>query len=312
MSWLDRLLGRAEVRGAEMASSVPVVEVEGVAAWRPPDEEEVFRRACEEWEAVRWLEAQRSAQRISFDRGPVCLVFSGDHHLGSRGTDYPRCFAEAELVRDTAGMYAVLLGDLLDNFVIGQLRQVRDDTRFTIGDEWALVRRYLRVIGPKLVAQVAGNHDQWAKTLIGVDYFREVAGSIAPGCIYDADDARVEVQVGEWTLPMRIRHHWQGHSIYNITHGIERAAKWDQDFLLAAGAHKHRGGVARPFVVGGQHGMAVMVGTYKRVDAFARRLGVPRVNDSTAVAVLLDDETRSMTGFDNLEMAARYMEQVYS
>ena len=134
---------------------------------------------------------------------------------------------------------------------------------------------------------------------------------ISPECLYDTDDSRVMVQVGGWQVPMRVRHHWRGHSIYNITHGIERAAKWDADFLLGAGAHKHRGGVARPFVCGGQQAMAVMVGTYKRVDSYARRGGWPRVNDVCAVAVVLDEETRSMTGFDSLEMAERFMRGAY-
>jgi hypothetical protein len=288
------------------------VDVHGLLAGREPDEDEIYRRAVAEWAETERVEQLRAEQRITFERGPICLVFSGDHHLGNRGTDYPRMFREAELVRDTPGMYAVLLGDLLDNFVIGQLRRIRDDARLTIGDEWALVRRYLRIVGPKLLAQVAGNHDQWAKLLMGIDYFREVVATISPGCIYDTDDARFVVQVGDWQVAVRGRHHWRGHSIYNITHGIERAALWDQDFTIGAGAHKHRGGVARSFVVGGQQGMAVMVGSYKRVDPYARRLGVAKVNASTAVAVLLEEKNRSMTGFDNLEMAASFMRAVYN
>jgi len=289
--------------------SVP--EIEGIPAEQLPDEDLVLERAIAEWQETERRMARMASQSIRFKRGPVCLCFFGDHHLGSRGTDYPRMFAEAELIRDTPGMWVVLLGDLLDNFVIGQLRRIRDDARMTIGDEWALVRRYLRIVGPKLVAQVAGNHDQWAKLLMGVDYFREVAAAIAPGALYDTDDSRFMVQVGDWAVPVRIRHHWRGHSIYNITHGIERAAKWDHDFLIGAGAHKHRGGVARPFVVGGEQGMGVMVGTYKRYDAYARRLGVAKVNASTGVAVLLDECAKSITGFDNLDMAARFMTAVY-
>jgi len=295
----------------EQLNSEPTMQAEGLRARREPDEDAIYRRALEEWEQTAQQEEQRASQVLQFDRGPVCLVFAGDQHLGNRGTDYKRCFDELELIAATPGMWLVSLGDLLDNFVIGNLRRIRDDARFTIGDEWVLVRRYLRAAGPKLAAMVSGNHDEWAKLLMGIDYFQEVLAGIAPTCLYDVDDARIRVQVGDWTVPMRIRHHWAGHSIYNITHGIERAALWDQDFTLGAGAHRHRGGVARAFVAGGRPGMAVMVGTYKRVDAYARRLGVPMVNNSTAVAVLLDPETQSLTGFDNLQLAARYMQAVY-
>lgn len=54
-----------------------------------------------------------------------------------------------------------------------------------------------------------------------------------------------------------------------------------------------------------------MVGTYKRVDPYARRLGFPKSNQSAAVAIVYDDESRSMTGFDNLFVAAQFMRRMY-
>ena len=57
--------------------------------------------------------------------------------------------------------------------------------------------------------------------------------------------------------------------------------------------------------------MAVTVGTYKTNDRHARRGGFPLPGPATSVAVLFDEDTRSMTGFQNLEMAAKYMREVY-
>jgi len=155
----------------EQLNSEPTMQAEGLRAWREPDEDAIYQRALEEWEQTARQEEQRASQVLQFDRGPVCLVFVGDQHLGNRGTDYARCFHEVDLVAATPGMWLVSLGDLLDNFVIGNLRRIRDDARFTIGDEWVLVRRYLRAAGPKLAAMVSGNHDEWAKLLVGIDYF---------------------------------------------------------------------------------------------------------------------------------------------
>ena len=289
----------------------PVVETHGVPAHQWPDEDDVYRRACEEWERTNEHIRLRASQRLVYSHGPVCHVYSADWHLGGSGVDYPRLFGELELIADTPGMRLVLLGDLVNQFVIGRLRQARDNARLAICDEWALVRRALRIAGHKLDACIGGNHDGWAELLIGIDYFREVVASIRPDVLYDADDARVTLQIGDWEIPARFRHKWQGSSIYNDTHGIERAAKWDQDFLLGVGAHYHRGGLARPFLVGGKHGMAAVLGSYKRNDRYSRRGGFPKPGPDAAVAVMFDEETRTMTGFSNLEMAARFMSKVY-
>ena len=53
--------------------------------------------------------------------------------------------------------------------------------------------------------------------------------------------------------------------------------------------------------------MAVLCGTYKRVDTYAEELGLPRPNGSTAIAILFDSENGSMVGLDNLERAAEVM-----
>ncbi len=276
-----------------------------------PDEEEVFRRAVAVQRSTFAKMEKKGKQSIEFNKGPVALVFMGDQHLGSSGTDYERCFAEAEIVADTPGMYAVTMGDMLDQFVIGRLRQARDNSRLAIVDEWALVRKYIRTLGDSLVASVGGNHDAWATLLTGVDYFADTLRSLRPDVIYDSDDCTIDVVVGERTWTGRLRHQWQGSSIYNPTHGIERAAKWDQGFVFGVGAHTHVSGVARSFNVGGRSGMAALVGAYKRHDAFARRMGFARPNNSTAITIVFDEETGSMTGFEDLEFAARFMETMY-
>jgi len=156
-----------------------------------------------------------------------------------------------------------------------------------------------------------GNHDNWLEALVGVSYFERELQDLKPSVIFDANDAIIQVQVGDWELPVRIRHQWRGTSIYNPTHGIERAAKWDHDFLIGMGAHTHACGVVREFNIDGVTGMAMMAGTYKREDDYARRSGLPRQNNSTSVAVVINDERRSLTGFGDLQTCADYMEAIY-
>lgn len=276
------------------------------------DEDRILENAIAQWRETEQKIIRRATQSISFDSGPICFAFAADLHLGDHGTNYPRVFDEADIIAKTPGMFVVTVGDMVNNFVIGKLRQARDESRIAISDEWVLTRRYLNSIAPKWLAAVAGNHDNWTNLLAGIDYFRDVAASIKPNLIYDSDDARIMVKVADVEYPIRIRHQWRGSSIYNPTHGIERAFTADHDFTLGVGAHTHVSGVARSFNASGENGLAVLCGSYKRFDMYAHRLGFPKPNRSTAVAVIFEPYAKTMIGCDNLEAAARIMRGYYS
>ena len=302
---------RETLRSRYRRAQAPTCEAIGVIADEPPDEDEVYERAAKEWARQKRLSDRRNEQRLKFSHGPVALVFAADLHLGGHGVDYPRIFAEGELIAETPGMFLVLVGDLVDNFIVHGLLKLRMGTRLTITDEWALLRRYLRIVASKVLASIGGNHDYWVTMFAGIDYLREVIAEAAPGAIYDQDDATITVEIDGTEWPGRVRHRWKGSSIYNDTHGIERAAKWDQGFLWGVGAHDHASGLTRGFNIGGRSGMAVKCGSYKRIDKFARQYGFPKHNNSTAVAIVFDEETNSMTGFESLAMCAKFMRELY-
>jgi len=289
----------------------PSCKATGVQADELPDEDEVYQRAVNEWQRERRLELRRQTQVLEFDHGPVALAFVADQHFGASGVDYPRAFAEAELIASTPGMWAATVGDMCDQFIVGRLVYIRLNMRMSVDDEWALVRRYLRILAPKIRLAISGNHENWIGQLAGLDYFRSVLAEIKANCIYNRDDLRVTVRIGDREWPGRIRHQWQGTSIYNQTHGIERAAKWDQDFQWAVGAHTHVGACARSFNHAGLPGMALMCGTYKRVDDFAAVKGFPISANSAAAVIVFDEETGGMLGFDSLQMASDYMRTMY-
>jgi len=276
-----------------------------------PDSEEVFKRACWEWKRTSQLIDIRSNQRLTFDHGPIALVETADWHMGGSGVDYPRLDRELRIIADTPGMFAIGAGDLLNQMIVGRILEARKNERLAIRDEWALLRRELKIIAPKLLAVVMGNHDNWLEALTGVSYFERELGALKPSVIYDANDAIIKVKVGDWEMPVRIRHHWKGSSIYNPTHGIERAAREDHNFLIGMGAHTHACGIVRGFPTDGITGMAMMAGTYKREDEYARVKGFALPNKSTSVAVVINEQRRSLTGFGDLQTCADYMEAIY-
>lgn len=297
-------MSKPKPRASKATAKAPIVR--GVTASELPDEDEIYDRAVREWRKIERLYRRQVLQQIRFTESPIALAFIGDLHLGSSGTDYERAFGEAEIIAETPQMYAILCGDLLDNFIAPKLMAARMNSAIGIQDEWVLVRRYLKIIAPKLLASVEGNHERFTFLLAHIDYFKDVLQSIKPTALYDTDDTLIDIQVGEAHFPTRIRHRWRYRSIYNLTHGIEQAHRHDGNFLIGVGAHSHASGVIRGFNARGENGVAILCGSYKVHDPYAKQAGFPKCNTNTAQTIILFDDGTKIA-CENLQRAAETM-----
>ena len=276
------------------------------------NEEEVWRLALQKSKKRREIEESKNGQEIIFEHGPVCLVWLADLHLGDTGVDYDRLDQDLDLILDTPGMYACLVGDITNNFIVGRLKDLRLGAEFSISEEWVLAKRVLKKIAPRLLLSVAGNHDLWTYALTSVDYLAEIHDRINPDVLYSKYDAGVKIVVGQAKYMARVRHTWRGYSQYNPTHGIEWAAKFDQarPFDIGIAAHTHASGLYRQFNNGGKTGHALLCGSYKVYDDYAEKMAYPRANDSAAVALMFYGDT--ISGTNNIRAAATFMETAYS
>jgi hypothetical protein len=229
-------------------------------------------------------------------------------HFGNRGTDVGRAFDEQKTILDTPGSYVWQAGDIVDSFIVGKLIAENFAPGLAIFEQWALAREYLKNWGDKLIAHVAGNHDQWHYKLTGIDYAREITPATV---LYDSDEIRATIHVGEQKFRILSRHKVRGNSIYNITHGLERLARFDTpDFDIYAAAHVHRGAVAREFTLNEQRKLALMSGSYKVVDSFARSVGFERHDSSTAVGIVFEDDG-TFWATSNINSVLKYMQKCY-
>lgn len=281
-------------------------EIRGVVAGEAPDPDEVWRKAEAVWHKQETEAARKADQVIRFNHGPACLVFMADLHLGGQGVDYPRIRREAELARDIPNAGVWLAGDVIDNFIWGWAASIRQHTEITIPEERVLAKTVLDILGPRLIASVGGNHCGWSRKAAGIDVLRDLTARVRPDALYDTDDCTARVEVGPASVTVRVRHKWRGNSIYNATHGQERAARWDDDADIYVGAHTHTEGTARSFSVGGAKKLAVQLGAYKRIDDYARTNGFPKPDGSTAVAVIIN-ERGQWFAVEHLELAAEIM-----
>ncbi|MBI5035579.1 MAG: hypothetical protein HZB51_34235 [Chloroflexi bacterium] len=267
------------------------------------DPEQVIAALTAEYNRLHALRLKAANQKIAFEKGPICAVFFADVHLGHPGVNIVRFLEELRLIRETPGMWAFAVGDMVENMILPKLVNNRFNGELKPTYEWKLLRYVMEIIAPKLIGATSGNHENWIEALTGIPYFHEIVKQTAPQVLYNTNDIQFDCYVEGANFPVRIRHKWLYKSKYNATHGIEDAWRFDHGFKIGVGAHTHTSGLIREFNAGGDNGMALLCGTYKDCDEYAAKLGVPRPNRSTAVSVILYPDG-DMTGYRDLRKAA--------
>mgnify|MGYP000040442334 CR=1 FL=1 len=283
-------------------------EVNGATAETSFDPQKAIKEQDRRFKQKHRRAEKKRSQTIRFDTGPVMLAFLGDQHIGNAGTNIRRVFEEQQTIKRTPGAYAWIMGDVVDNFIVGRLQEQNMKPAAPIWEQWQLAKEYLERWEDRIVAYVGGNHGAWTMSQTQIDYRRDICPD---GVLYDGDDVQADVSVGSATYSVWARHKWRGNSIYNQTHGQERAARFnDPNHDIYVGAHTHEGALYREMIHEGQRKAAVQIGTYKVHDDYARAQGFPESDMSTACAVILHDDG-SMHGMADLTAAKRYMQALY-
>lgn len=306
----QRLIESVEPEDEVPPTAAPptVTRITGVQAGEKPDVQNIITKHRETFRRAQELADRKRNQTIDISHGPALIALVSDTHLGSPGTDVDRVFAEQDLINSTPGAYTFLLGDIADSFLVGRLRDQNMTHDVTVPEEWLLVEHYVNR-WENLLGFVGGNHDAWSKTLVGRDLHRDL---IADGkVLYDSDDMRVTVNVGNIPIKFRMRHQFLGSSQYNVTHAQEKSIKFDDpDPDILVSGHTHTGALARELSHAGKRKIAIQTGSYKPLDDFAVRIGFPQTDNSTAAAVVvMEDGSYFATG--SLKAACHYMRTVY-
>lgn len=245
---------------------------------------------------------------------PIAFICVADQHIGGgkeTATDVKSVFEHANLIKDTPNTYMIHDGDLSNNFIGNWAYSIAHNRKFTIEEEVALSKKYIEIVKDKLVAWVSGNHNYWSEKYSGLNTQLELLNSCKANCFFDDDEVYFKIKTPYIETGVMIRHIWNGYSIYNITHGIERNAKFDNpnNASIFIGAHIHRGGVIRDFVLNGQTAHALMCGTYKTIDHYAKQKGFGKSNSTQAVGFVLHPEFGVMP-YNNIYALCDYMNMV--
>lgn len=275
--------------------------------------EELIKHAVEHRKRLQaHLDAKHGSVIALTDTKPFGVAILPDQHMDNPGSDLDLIVKHAELIKQTDGLYAVAVGDAIDNFIIGKLESARREHLVTVREAWKLLEYYFAILGVKLLAAISGNHLDWTTRMGGVDHLESVLRQCGLRCLYDADELFFSLKSSngsQWKWGLR--HFFQGHSMWNSAHSIVRyvmSSAYRHEDVVVAG-HKHIAGFGLIESRGQQNVLCIQVGSYKDrdYDDYCRQRGFMQQHPFRVPVVIHFPRTRGKLFIPEIEQAIPYL-----
>lgn len=199
------------------------------------------------------------------------IVCMSDTHLGSTYVDAERLSADLKLIRDTPGVYAVFVGDIIDWSPNGPKDLLYDQifSNPKYSKDWA--REMVKTISHKMIAIVSGCHDKWQYRDSG-EYFGDELAEFTVTRVFVPDALILDIQNGKIPYRIFMSHKIQRTSPENLPGAMLKKARTELDFDVGIQAHFHKAAITTQYL---KHVTTVVnCGSYKKVDTFASALGI--------------------------------------
>jgi hypothetical protein len=221
---------------------------------------------------------------------PVGIVFHGDWHVGSSGTDYAALDESLALIRDTPGLWVVGMGDYMEGVTFYEKARGSLYTGAYNNPEAQemSVRLRAEVVREKWLAFIAGNHDEMQARHTGVSRTDKIAADL--GCPHFGEGGgTIFATVGAQRYAIGVRHHFGSKAASVPRRMMDEWPEWDR-LHVAVMAHLHFNEVQRVSRNGGRC-WGLRSGTFKVKDAYADKNGF-RPEMGTPMVILLPDVER--------------------
>lgn len=225
--------------------------------------------------------------------GPIGILHMGDPHVDDDGTDIELLFRHTELTRKTEGLYAANIGDMTNNW-IGRLVRLYAEQGTSAKQGREIAEYFLK--SADWLYLVGGNHDYWTGGTGVLDWYAKQAGLYQSGQFhYHGVRMGLEFYNG-FQCRINSRHDFRGTSEMNNVYGGQKEAKMAfHDHIMVCG-HRHISGYGTvsnpaPETGDGEVGIishCIRVGSYKKIDSFAREKGLPYQNFSPAIMTIIN------------------------
>lgn len=164
------------------------------------------------------------------------LVF-GDLHLDDDGCDIPLAREHAALVRENEGVYAISIGDHLNNW-IGALARKYASQSTTLAEAHVLADGFIKELAGHWLCLIGGNHDEWGSLKFFLD---KIAREAKTRYIDAAAGLGIKLPNGN-EVRLRLAHQLPGNSIYNAAHGATRDIIFRYRWEITLCGHTHKSG----------------------------------------------------------------------
>ena len=245
------------------------------------------------------------------EKSPIGIAFISDQHFGNVGVDYERAEADAKLVAQTEGLYAVLGGDAIDNFINTKIMPATINSKSSPSDQADMLIHYLNFFNGYIIALISGNHEFWTKKYCGIDFYELI--NLNLDCIipdgYSKHESKITTFVGDIEYRIMLRHRWKCNSMFNLCHTVKRLWEHtDWDFDIGVICHGHQTAF-EPFKRHGKKIWAIRPGSYKIVDTYADEKGFYGVEAACPTAILYPNKKKIQV-FDDINDAVKTLKAV--
>lgn len=300
---LPRMVPKHIQRAQERRLSVPETKDDGLGI------DELLAARKRRFDRKR--EAEDSRRKITVEvpiKGPFAIWFFGDPHVDDDGTDLALLEKHATRIRNTEALYGANVGDTTNNWV-GRLARLYAEQGTTAKEAWQLAEWFVRLVGPKWLFMIGGNHDAWSGAgdpLIWI--------SREQRALYESSEVRMELVPPKGrSLVINARHDFAGNSQWNPTHAVMKAAQLGtRDDVLVCG-HKHTSGyqpLKCPETKKIMH--CLQVASYKIYDRYAREKGFRDQAISPGAMIVVnptaENDTAFITVFHDFDTGVEFLE----
>ena len=169
----------------------------------------------------------------------ICVVVLGDLHMGSWATDYDQLQAITDELINTPGLYAILVGDLLQMSI--KLRGVLEVSDNALPPKWqlAFLESWLLEVKDKIICSTWDNHSVMREeNATGYSRYADIFGRHT---IYHDNIGHVDLHVNDQVYKVAAAHFFRGRTMYNPCHGQMRYMRMtsnDREICIAGDSHE--------------------------------------------------------------------------
>lgn len=234
---------------------------------------------------------------------PITILLATDIHYGAVGTDYDLIQKHFEMVENTPNTFMVTNGDHIDNFnTTGKWASGVYENALPPQRQTAAFMERLRALDQKnkLGVMSFGNHDMFGN-VTGYDWFNTFARDMNAPVF--TSGGMLHIVLGNQHYQLALTHKYWGVSKLNPTNVCKRFMEHeypDADVIFLGHTHQSE---LLTFERGGKERVAVIGGTYKVEDSWARQNGIGGRSGEAGICIKLFPNERKIIGFKHLEDA---------